>query len=182
MITTCRENGTLVIQTEDRLYGAKAQAFHDRLEAAIESVEGSVVINLQGLAHVGNAVLRVIVQAIREMQQQNLRLAICASSDDVRAAFRSSGLDRLGPVHTNQSEMLSSPYGNYRSSVRTHCAGSPSAAGQRQTCQLAGAERYPLRRRARLQVAGVAAPLRQLAYRLHPDEPLVEERRAGPGV
>ena len=36
--------------------------------------------------------------------------------------------------------------------------------------------------RAGLQVARAAAPLRQLAYRLHTDEPLVEEWGARPGV
>ena len=106
MITTCRENGALVIQTEDRLDGANAQAFHDRLEAAIESVEGTIIIDLHGLAHVSNAGLRVIVQAVREMQQQNVRLAICSQSDDVRAAFRTSGIDRLVDIHPSREDAI----------------------------------------------------------------------------
>ena len=89
---------------------------------------------------------------------------------------------RLGPVHTNSAEMLPWPHGDYRSSVRTHCTSPARSARQRQTVELASAQRDPLCRRAGLQVAGVAAPIRQLAYRLHPDEPLVEEWGARPGV
>ena len=88
----------------------------------------------------------------------------------------------LGRVHTNSAEMLSSRHGDYRSSVRTHSAGPAGSARQRQTAELAGAQRDPVCRRAGLQVARAAAPLRQLAYRLHTDEPLVEEWGARPGV
>ena len=91
-------------------------------------------------------------------------------------------LDGLGSVHTNSAEMLSSRHGDYRSSVRTHSAGPAGSARQRQTAELAGAQRDPVCRRAGLQVARAAAPLRQLAYRLHTDEPLVEEWGARPGV
>ena len=88
----------------------------------------------------------------------------------------------LGRVHTNSAEMLSSRHGDYRSTVRTHSAGPAGSARQRQTAELAGAQRDPVCRRAGLQVARAVAPLRQLAYRLHTDEPLVEEWGARPGV
>ena len=88
----------------------------------------------------------------------------------------------LGSVHTNGAEMLSCPHGDYRSSVRTHCTGPSRSAWERQTVELASAQRDSVCRRAGLKVAGVAAPIRQLAYRLHTDEPLVEEWGARPGV
>ena len=54
----------------------------------------------------------------------------------------------LGRVHTNSAEMLSSRHGDYRSSVRTHSAGPAGSARQRQTAELAGAQRDPVCRRA----------------------------------
>ena len=48
---------------------------------------------------------------------------------------------QLGPVHTNCAEMLSSPHGDYSSSVRTHCTGPARSAGERQTVELASAQR-----------------------------------------
>ena len=91
-------------------------------------------------------------------------------------------LRRRGCVHTNCAEMLSCPHGDYLSSVRTDYIGPARSARQRQTVELASPQRDPVCRRAGLQVAGVAGSLRQLAYRLHQDEPLVEEWGAGPGV
>ena len=96
--------------------------------------------------------------------------------------FEQLVVDLLGSVHTNCAEMLSSPHGDYRSSVRTHCTGPSRSARERQTVELASAQRDSVCRRAGLPVAGVAAPIRQLAYRLHTDEPLVEEWGARPGV
>ena len=64
----------------------------------------------------------------------------------------------LGRVHTNSAEMLSSRHGDYRYERIAPPAGS---ARQRQTAELAGAQRDPVRR-AGLQVARAAASLRQL--------------------
>ena len=88
----------------------------------------------------------------------------------------------LGRVHTKVLNILQLGNGNYRSSVRTHCANSPSTTWQCQTVEPASAQRNPVRRRAGLQVAGIATPVWQLAHRLHPDEPMVEERSARPDI
>ena len=78
--------------------------------------------------------------------------------------------------------MLSFADGDHPSSVRTHCALPAGATRQRQPVEPASAQRHPVRRRAWLQVAGAADPVRQLAHHLHPDEPLVQERGARPGL
>ena len=91
-------------------------------------------------------------------------------------------LNRLGPVHTNSYMMLQSENGNYRSSVPTHCSDPSRSAWQRQPVEPASAQRNPLCRRARLQMAGIAASIWQLAHRLHPDEPVVQERGARPSL
>ncbi len=90
-------------------------------------------------------------------------------------------LPGLGPVHTNSQIMLQSENGNHRSSVPTNCADPSRSAWQRQPVEPASTQRYPLCRRARLQMAGIAASIWQLAHRLHPDEPVVQERCARPG-
>ena len=78
--------------------------------------------------------------------------------------------------------MLSLTYGNYRNSVPTHCTDPSSATWQRQPVEPASPQRNPVCGRARLQVAGIAASLWQLAHGLHPDEPVVEERGARPSI
>ncbi len=78
--------------------------------------------------------------------------------------------------------MVSLVNGTHPSSIRTDRAPSTGAARERQPVQSPGAQRHPVRRRAWLQVARVAGTLRQLAHHPHPDEPLVEERCARPGL
>ena len=78
--------------------------------------------------------------------------------------------------------MLSFTYGNYRSSVPTHCTDPSSATWQRQPVEPASPQRNSVCGRARLQVAGIAASLWQLAHGLYPDEPVVEERGARPSI
>ena len=91
-------------------------------------------------------------------------------------------LGRLGPVNTISRIMIQFWHGNNRSPVSTHRAPSPGAAGQCQPFEPASAQRNLVRRRAWLQMAGVAGPVWQLAYHLHPHEPLVQERRTGPDI
>ena len=57
-----------------------------------------------------------------------------------------------------------------------------SATWQCQPVEPASAQRNPVCGRARLQVAGIAASLWQLAHGLYPDEPVVEERGARPSI
>ena len=78
--------------------------------------------------------------------------------------------------------MLSSLYGTHSSSIRTDRAPSTGAARQCQPIQSPSAQRHIVCRRAWLQMARVTATIWQLAHHLHPDEPLVEKRRARPGI
>ncbi len=78
--------------------------------------------------------------------------------------------------------MLSFTYGNYRSSVPTRCTDPSSATWQRQPVEPASPQRNSVCGRARLQVAGIAASLWQLAHGLYSDEPVVEERGARPSI
>ena len=72
--------------------------------------------------------------------------------------------------------------GTHPSSIRTHCATSPGAPRQRQPVEPQIAQRHPVCRRTRLQMARTTGKIWQLAHHLHPNEPLVEERGAGQGV
>ena len=78
--------------------------------------------------------------------------------------------------------MLQSMNGNYRSSVPTDRTDPSRSTWQRQPVEPASTQRNPVCRRARLQVAGVATSIWQLAHRLHQDEPVVEERDPRPGI
>ena len=99
----CAING-LVIRTDHRLDSVDAQTFHHRLDATVASVERGVVIDKEKLTYISNAGLRVMLQPIKKIEEWGGRLALCSVSDDVRAAFETSGFDRLGdPPDTGRS-------------------------------------------------------------------------------
>ena len=105
-IETRRHDLTLVIRTDHRLDSVNAQTFHDRLDVATASGEQRVVIDMEELTYISNAGLRVMLQAAREVEDRGARLALCSLSDDVRAAFETSGFDRLLEIHQSQNEAI----------------------------------------------------------------------------
>ena len=97
-----RHDRTLVIWTGSRFDGVNAHTFHDRLDATISVGERAVVIDMEELTYISNVGLRVMLQTIRKMQERPARLARCSLSEDVRAAFETSGFDRLVEIHPSQ--------------------------------------------------------------------------------
>ena len=104
-IETCRVGEALVIQADHRLDSVTAQDFHDRLDAAVESAE-RVVVDMAGLTYISSADLRVIMQAVRKTQRQNVSLSLCALSAEVREVFRTSGFDQLVEIQPSREEAL----------------------------------------------------------------------------
>ena len=111
VIETRRDNGTLVIRAEDRLDLANAQVFHDELDAAIESSERAVVIDMSGLTYISSAGLRVIIQMLRRLQRQDARLALCSLSTEVQNVFDTSGIGRLVDIQPSRAEAIASVSG-----------------------------------------------------------------------
>ena len=91
-------------------------------------------------------------------------------------------LDELGPVHTIGLNMISLEDGTYRSSIRTNSSLSAGATRQREHVEPPSPQRNSVRRRAWLQVAGLASEVWLLAHSLYPHEPLVQKRSPQSGV
>ena len=88
----------------------------------------------------------------------------------------------LGPVHTIGLNMISLEDGTYRSSIRTNSSLSAGATRQREHVEPPSPQRNSVRRRAWLQVAGLASEVWLLAHSLYPHEPLVQKRSPQSGV
>ena len=90
--------------------------------------------------------------------------------------------NELGPVHTIGLNMISLEDGTYRSSIRTNSSLSAGATRQREHVEPPSPQRNSVRRRAWLQVAGLASEVWLLAHSLYPHEPLVQKRSPQSGV
>ena len=106
-----RNNGTLIIQTEERVDSANAQAFFQELESAIGSDDRAVVMDMERLAYISSAGLRVILQTARKLQQQQAKFAICSLTGSVREVFEISGFDRVIDIHSTQAEAVAAVNG-----------------------------------------------------------------------
>ena len=111
VIETRRDNGTLVIQAEERLDLVSAQKFHDELDAAIESSERAVVIDMSGLTYISSAGLRVVLQMVRRMQRQDAKLALCSLSNEVQNVFDTSGIAKLVDIRPSRAEAIAAVSG-----------------------------------------------------------------------
>lgn len=111
VIETRRDSGALVIRAEDRLDLVNAQIFHDELDAAIESSERAVVIDMAGLTYISSAGLRVILQMLRRMQRQDARLALCSLSIEVQNVFDTSGIAQLVDIRPSREEAIAAVSG-----------------------------------------------------------------------
>ena len=96
--------------------------------------------------------------------------------------FKGSDFKDLGPVHTIGLNMISLEDGTYRSSIRTNSSLSAGATRQREHVEPPSPQRNSVRRRAWLQVAGLASEVWLLAHSLYPHEPLVQKRSPQSGV
>lgn len=110
-IESHRDSGTLIIQTEERVDSANAQAFYQELDSAIESDDRAVVMDMERLAYISSAGLRVILQTARKLQQQNAKFAICSLSGTVREVFEISGFDRVIDIHPSQADAVAAVSG-----------------------------------------------------------------------
>ena len=91
---------------EGRLDSNSSAKFHEELESATDSGGRVVVIDMEAVDYVSSAGLRVIMQAVRRMQQQGGSLALCALTKDVRAVFETSGFDQLIQIHPSRTDAV----------------------------------------------------------------------------
>lgn len=105
-IETDWENRILIVQAEERLDSINAQVFIDRFGSAAGGAAQGVVIDMKRLAHISHAGVRVILQVVRSMEQEDARLALCDLSPDVLGAFQTSGLVALVDIYSSRTDAV----------------------------------------------------------------------------
>ena len=107
-ISTQRENAILIVNVEGRIDGTTSREFHTELQTAIGSDDQAVVLNLEKLAYISSAGLRVILLISRTLQSQNSKLAVCSLPDTIKEVFTISGFDQLITNYPSQEDALTS--------------------------------------------------------------------------
>lgn len=103
-----KSGSSLVISFQGRLDGANSQAAQERMNAALDRGETSVLVNMSKLDYVSSAGLRVFMSAGKRLRASSGTLAFCELQDFARELFEIAGFTSLFPVYNTQGEALQS--------------------------------------------------------------------------
>jgi anti-anti-sigma factor len=102
------ESGVQTISVRGELDLSTAPDLEGPLEQALESGEGSVIIDLTQCEFIDSTGIALIVRAWQRLQNgdHGRALVICSQNDQVRRVLEITGLELSIPVHTTRDEAL----------------------------------------------------------------------------
>ena len=103
-----RQGDSLVLITDGRVDGTNATDFQDAVKSAIQESDTAVVLDLEKLAYISSAGLRVVLLVAKDLQQQGAQFAACSLTDSVKEVFVISGFDKIIPIHDSQDAAIGS--------------------------------------------------------------------------
>jgi len=102
------EQGVRTISVRGELDLSTAPDLEGPLEEALESGEGSVLIDLSQCEFIDSTGIALIVRAWQRLNsgENGRALVICSQNDQVRRVLEITGLELSIPVHTTRDEAL----------------------------------------------------------------------------
>lgn len=102
------EQGVRTISVRGELDLSTAPNLEGPLEEALDSGEGSVLIDLSQCEFIDSTGIALIVRAWQRLDSGNngRALVICSQNDQVRRVLEITGLELSIPVHTTRDEAL----------------------------------------------------------------------------
>ena len=96
-------DGVLVARVEGRVDSSNSQDFERQLQGAIGEEVGAVVMDLEKLAYISSAGLRVVLLVAKTLGQRNVSISLCSLSDPVQSVFEISGFNRIIQIYDSQA-------------------------------------------------------------------------------
>ena len=115
-----RKDGVLVAAIIGRVDGGNADEFQRLLETGIEPGDNALILDLEQLAFISSAGLRVGLIIARKFNEPGKRFGVCTLPTHVRGVITVSGFDQMIAVYESRAAALSA------------IAGSPSSDGDDQ--------------------------------------------------
>jgi anti-anti-sigma factor len=102
------EEGVRTISVRGELDLSTAPELEGPLETALDSGEGSVLIDLSQCEFIDSTGIALIVRAWQRLDsgENGRALVICSQNDQVRRVLEITGLELSIPVHTTRDEAL----------------------------------------------------------------------------
>lgn len=102
-----QHGGVLVASVGGRVDGSNAQEFQEALETLLADNANALALDLQDLAYISSAGLRVILLISRQMQGRSGKFGVCGLAGAISEVFALSGFDKIIPIHASRSEAVS---------------------------------------------------------------------------
>jgi anti-anti-sigma factor len=99
--------GVMVASVSGRVDGSNAQEFQEALETLLSDGSAALVLDLESLAYISSAGLRVILLISRQMQGRSGKFGVCGLTGAINEVFALSGFDKIIPIHASRSDALS---------------------------------------------------------------------------
>ena len=103
-----KRGAVLVVAAEGRLDGSTADAFQDRLSAAVERGETDILLDFSDLAYISSAGLRILLVTAKRLKEGNGQFAVCGLTDSVTSVFNVSGFNTIIRIFPDQAAALAS--------------------------------------------------------------------------
>ena len=101
-----KEDAVFVLEPKGRLDSANARSFEERVLAALEQGESSLLIDFASLDYISSAGLRVLLMGAKRLQQSGGTIALCALSPSIHEVFEISGFLTIFTVHNDRAAAL----------------------------------------------------------------------------
>ena len=102
-----RKNGAVVAVIIGRVDGGNADEFRRLLEAGIEPGDTALILDLEQLAFISSAGLRVGLIIARKFNEPGKRFGVCTLPTHVRGVLTASGFDQMIAVYESRAAALS---------------------------------------------------------------------------
>lgn len=96
----------MVLAVEGRVNSSTVPQFERVLDAVADAGTKGMVLDLENLAYISSAGLRVLLELTKAQARKGGTLTVCSVPDSLRRILQVSGFDQIIPVHDSQAEAL----------------------------------------------------------------------------
>jgi anti-anti-sigma factor len=100
------QGSVLVVSPQGRLDSTSAPEFERQLRAKLAAGHHRVVIDLDALAYVSSAGLRVLLVIAKALKAEGGRMGLCRLKTPIMEVFRISGFDRIFTIVPSLEEAI----------------------------------------------------------------------------
>jgi anti-sigma B factor antagonist len=108
----CDEDGVTLLVASGDIDMTAAREFGRRLDDALRTVRGEVVLDLRRVAHLDSTTLRWLLSARRRAEDRDAALVLVCARPPVLSVLELTGLDELFEVYRDRDSALAAAGGH----------------------------------------------------------------------